>query len=124
MNTMREVSKEAKIKKYEEFSTGNIEDALTKLIKLLANLSTEEQYAHAQLVSKKEQIQLFISNLVKAIDKRTIDKNEEFILNAISCITNILFYDVPSAELLNNEIRAAIFQSIKLYILATQNEEI
>ena len=25
----------------------------------------------------------------------TIDKNEEFILNAISCITNILFYDIP-----------------------------
>jgi hypothetical protein len=56
---------------------------------------------------------------VKAIDKRTIDKNEEFILNAISCITNVLFYDVPSKELLNDEIRIAIFNSIKLYILAT-----
>ena len=31
---------------------------------------------------------------MKAIDKRTLDKNEEFILNAISCITNVLFYDV------------------------------
>jgi hypothetical protein len=62
--------------------------------------------------------------LVKAIDKRTIDNNEEFILNAISCITNVLFYDVPNRELLNDEIRIAIFNSIKLYILATQNEEI
>lgn len=61
----------------------------------------------------------FVNSLVKAIDKRTIDINEEFILNAISCLTNILFYDVPNRELLSNEIRINIFNSIKLYILAT-----
>lgn len=38
-------SKEQKLKKYEEFSAGNIEDAITKIVKLLANLSTEEEYA-------------------------------------------------------------------------------
>lgn len=65
-----------------------------------------------------------MNSLVKAIDKRTIDNNEEFILNAISCLTNILFYDIPSRELLSNDIRINIFNSIKLYILATQNEEI
>jgi hypothetical protein len=61
---------------------------------------------------------------VGAIDKRTIDKHEEFILNAISCITNILFYDLPSKQILSDQIRVQIFDSIKLYILATQNEEI
>ena len=35
--------------KYEEFSQGNIEDAVTKIVKLLANLSTEEEYANVQL---------------------------------------------------------------------------
>jgi hypothetical protein len=65
-----------------------------------------------------------VNSLVQAIDKRTIDNNEEFILNAISCLTNILFYDIPNRELLSNEIRINIFNSIKLYILATQNEEI
>lgn len=65
-----------------------------------------------------------MNSLVQAIDKRTIDNNEEFILNAISCLTNILFYDIPNRELLSNEIRINIFNSIKLYILATQNEEI
>ena len=69
-------------------------------------------------------MQLFVKTLVKAIDKRTIDVSEEFILNAISCITNVLFYDLPQNELLTNEIRTDIFNSIKLYILATQNEEI
>jgi hypothetical protein len=65
-----------------------------------------------------------VNSLVQAIDKRTIDNNEEFILNAISCLTNILFYDIPNRELLSNDIRINIFNSIKLYILATQNEEI
>jgi hypothetical protein len=39
-------------------------------------------------------------------------------------LTNILFYDIPNRELLSNDIRINIFNSIKLYILATQNEEI
>lgn len=91
-------------------------------MKLLANLSTEEEYALKQF--DNQELQGFTDNLVGAIDKRTIDKHEEFILNAISCITNILFYDVPSREILTNDIRVSIFNSIKLYILATQNEEI
>ena len=91
-------------------------------MKLLANLSTEEEYAQKGFESKE--IQHFISNLVGAIEKRTIEHNEEFILNAISCITNILFYDVPSKQILDNSTRVSIFSSIKLYILATQNEEI
>jgi hypothetical protein len=37
----------------------------------------------------------FTSELVKAVDRRTIENNEEFVLNAISAITNMLFYDVP-----------------------------
>jgi hypothetical protein len=41
-NSIHEIPKDAKAKKYEEFSAGNIEDAITKIVKLLANLSTEE----------------------------------------------------------------------------------
>jgi hypothetical protein len=28
-----------------------------------------------------------------AIKRRKVEKSEEFVLNSISCITNILFYD-------------------------------
>lgn len=38
----KDIVQEQKLKKYEEFSAGNIEDAITKIVKLLANLSTEE----------------------------------------------------------------------------------
>ena len=37
--------KDAKSSKYQEFTTGHLEDALTKIIKLLANLSIEESVA-------------------------------------------------------------------------------
>ena len=106
------------MKKYEEFTITSIEDAMTKIVKLLANLSTEEYFAQTGLNNIKELIQRFILDLVKAIDKRTIETSEEFILNAISCITNLLFYDRPEQELLTFEIRVAIFNSIKLYMLA------
>jgi hypothetical protein len=35
----------SKVSKYEEFTQGGLEDAMTKVIKLLANLSTEETQA-------------------------------------------------------------------------------
>lgn len=65
----------AKSKKYEEFNAGNIEDAITKIVKLVANLSTEETYAGQKLVraDSVQMVQQFVSTLVKAIDKRTID---------------------------------------------------
>ena len=43
--------------------------------------------AMPQLLSK------LIGQLCDAVDKRNIEQNEEFILNAISCVTNILYYD-------------------------------
>lgn len=46
MSKIKEVAdSKAKSKKYEEFNAGNIEDAITKIVKLVANLSTEETYA-------------------------------------------------------------------------------
>jgi hypothetical protein len=42
-----------KNKQYEEFSTGNLEDALTKILKLLANLSTEEKQASTEFQNLK-----------------------------------------------------------------------
>ena len=60
----KEATKDQKVKKYEEFSAGNIEDAVTKMVKLLANLSTEEQFAQKNLMQDKDAVQLFIKTLV------------------------------------------------------------
>ena len=59
-----------------------------------------------------------------AINKRTIDENEEFILNAVSCITNILYYDTAADPLFSPELRALVFNALWKYLLASENEEI
>lgn len=56
LNKPKEAAKDTKTKKYEEFSAGNLEDAITKVVKLIANLSTEEEYAQNNLLSKQEGI--------------------------------------------------------------------
>ena len=80
---------------------------------------TEEEIAYKSLVKCSDNIKIFIDKLLVAIKKRNIEQHEEFILNAISALTNLLFYDVPHYELLNNEMRINIFTTTKSYILAT-----
>lgn len=63
------------------------------MIKLLANLSTEEEGALEAFRGMKALLENFIDQVCKAVDRRSIEQNEEFILNAISCVTNILYYD-------------------------------
>jgi hypothetical protein len=57
-----------------------------------------------------------------------IKDNEEFILNGISCLTNILFYDTPlkdkSQELLNQQNRIGIFKVVNPFIYTSSNVEI
>jgi hypothetical protein len=47
----------------------------------------------------------FFNNLMTAVSMRQIEKSDEFILNAISCTTNILFYDTAQINLLSDETR-------------------
>ena len=85
--------KAAKNSKYQEFTTGHLEDALTKIIKLLANSSIEESVAYEEFHQMQDQLNKFLEQLCHAVNRRTIEENEEFVLNAVSCITNILYYD-------------------------------
>ena len=45
-------------------------------------------------------------------------------MNAISAVTNILYYDTPQTPLFEIEVRQKVFYTFKNYLLATQNEEI
>jgi hypothetical protein len=39
-----------------------------------------------------------MTKMVAAIRRKKIAKSEEFILNAVSCATNLLFYDIPNEK--------------------------
>ena len=123
-DSVAEGETKAKNSKYQEFTTGHLEDALTKIIKLLANLSIEESVAYEEFHKMGDLVNKFIGQLCNAVNRRTIEENEEFVLNAVSCITNILYYDTAQTSLLTPEIRGNVFNCVKNFLLATQNEEI
>lgn len=103
---------------------GNNEEALVKIIRLLANITTEEKYTSKHLKLHQSTVQQYVDLLLAVLAKKSLSHNEEFILNAISCITNILFYDVPSQPLISEETRIVLFKQLNQFILATQNEEV
>ena len=55
----------------------------------------------------------FVIELAEAVQNGNVEKNEEFILNAVSCITNILYYDTAQSPLLEPEIRTRVFVAVK-----------
>ena len=89
------------------------------MIKLLANLSTEENVAIDAFRAMPELTSSLIEKICLATDRRSIERNEEFILNAISCVTNILYYDTASEPLISHELRAKVFHSFRDFMLAT-----
>ena len=105
----------------------NIEDTLVKLIRLIANICTDEQYMQTVLSScGKDLIRDYTTQMISALERKKIAKSEEFILNAVSCSTNLLFYDASSSEneLFTQSLRLRIFNATKMYILETSNEEL
>jgi hypothetical protein len=79
---------------------GSTEDTLVKLIRLVANICTDEQYIHTIVAEKegKELINQYMTKMISALKRKKIAKSEEFILNAVSCATNLLFYDTPNEK--------------------------
>ena len=84
----------------------NIEDTLVKLIRLVANICTDEQYVQTVLSGcGRELIKEYMTKMIATLERKKIQKSEEFILNAVSCATNLLFYDFSSpteGELFDN----------------------
>lgn len=98
-----------------------VEDTLVKLIRLVANLSTDEQFIQSITTSgEKEVLNEFLTWMISTLQRKKIGKSEEFILNSVSCATNLLFYDTPSKEVMfDEELRIKIFKAVKLYVLET-----
>jgi len=92
-------------------------------VRLFANLVTDEDLAADALFENNEKTREFVELMTDAIARRKAEsKTEEFLLNAISCLTNILFYDVPQGEaggLLADETRVRIFKGVGGFIYAS-----
>lgn len=65
-----------------------------------------------------------MDRMVQAIKRKQLAKSEEFILNSVSCATNLLFYDTPQLNLFTTDQRQCIFSAVKPFVLETSNEEL
>ncbi len=76
-----------------------MEGTLVKVIRLLANLITEESVG-SLLHQVKGNLMSILKDLCTSMKKKSIEQSEEFMLNSVSLLTNLLFYDTPKTPLI------------------------
>lgn len=87
------------------------EDLLTKLIRLIANISMDEKQGKLIAQSKST------LRLVELVEKKKVQDCEELILNTLRCITNLSFYafNIPTAPLFIHKLKLASLLSTLLF---------
>jgi len=77
-------------------------DVLTKVIRVMANLAIDEEVG--PLICSHGSC----SRIVDILERRRIDSSEELILNAVSAVTNLSFYDVENNMMLERQERVGV----------------
>merc|ERR1711871_598523 len=80
----------------------DIADVLTKVIRVIANLAIDEEVGPSIALHGCTQ------RVVDILDRRRIDTSEELVLNAVSAVTNISFYDVANNLILQQQDRVSV----------------
>ena len=113
---------------HEKKQGDQVEELLTKLIRVVANVATEEVLFPLLIRDMRKDLQEFIQLVVRSLEMMTLEKNEEYILNSVSCLTNILFYDTPQEnkedELVSQKSREQIFRFVSPFVYTSQNDEV
>ena len=68
----------------------------------------------------------YMIKMITTLERKKVVKSEEFILNVVSCATNLLFYDIPTKEdsIFDYKLRIRIFNAVKMFVLEISNEEL
>lgn len=110
-----------------DFNRDGTEDAITKVIRLIANLLTEPQSKKLIEINKKK-VERFFRASMQALQVKKLDKSEEFILNIVACFTNFLFYDSGDFTIFSDEkaesMRQNTIKRVGLYIFQSDNNEL
>ena len=72
-------------------NSSNTEDSVTKMIRLIANLLTED-LMRQDLKQLKTYSQNFFEKALSLLKLKSAQKSEECVLNIVACFTNFLFY--------------------------------
>lgn len=123
----KDLNKKTTENKKGDFNRDSSEDALTKVIRLIANLLTEPQCKKLLEINRKK-VERFFRNSLQALQAKNLGNSEECILNIVACFTNFLFYDTGDFSIFTEEkseiIRQNCIKRIGLYIFESKNEEL
>ena len=92
-------------------------------------MSTDEQCLKGGK-GENQTLQEFLDKMTSSLERKKLTNQpdsitDEFIINAVSCATNLLFFDSPGTkEVFDNKLRLRIFKAVRLFILETSNEEL
>lgn len=95
-----------------------IEEVLVKLVRLLANIAISGS-AGATLAASSAAV----NPLLDMLGAKRIGESEELVLNVVAGITNLLFYDVPSNLLFQEENKKLLCRLFRPLLLESYNTE-
>merc|ERR1712086_495468 len=95
-----------------------IEEVLVKFVRLLANIAISPS-AGSVLASSSA----VVDPLLDMLGAKRIGDSEELVLNVVSAVTNLLFYDVPSNLLIQQENKQLLCRLFRPLLLESYNEE-
>jgi len=94
------------------------EEVLVKLVRLIANVAITE--AVGKTLSSSSAV---VDPLLDMLGSRRIDQSEELVLNVVSALTNLLFYDTPSNLLFQEENKLLLCRLFRPLLLESYNVE-
>lgn len=94
-------------------------DSLVKGIRLIANIITDKEAGKS--INCPESLAKFLFAVLNAYN---CADHEELILNTVACVTNLLFYDLPSSLYLSDDSRLLLLSKIAPLLVQTLNAEI
>jgi hypothetical protein len=98
--------------------TSEVEEVLVKLVRLLANIAISPS-AGAVLASSSA----VVDPLLDMLGAKRISESEELVLNVVSAVTNLLFYDVPSNIFMQEDNKQLLCRLFRPLLLESYNEE-
>lgn len=95
-----------------------VEDVLVKVVRLIANIAISSS-AGATLASSSA----VVDPLLDMLGSKRIGDSEELVLNVVAAITNLLFYDVPSNLLFQDDNKKLLCRLFRPLLLESYNVE-
>lgn len=95
-----------------------VQEVLVKLVRLLANISISPS-AGAVLAASSA----VVDPLLDMLGAKRIGDSEELVLNVVSAVTNLLFYDVPSNLFILEDNKQLLCRLFRPLLLESYNDE-